>query len=703
MTGKLKRASSLWLGAVSMLALTVSSATLSSAQAQTAASKAASEPVKAKPYDPSWGFNMSGMDKAVRPGDNFFQYANGTYLKHIVIPADRSSFGPFVILADTARERVQSILAEAGKHPAADPKTTEEKLGAFYAAVLDTAQVDKLGATPLKADLDAVRAVKDPQSLAVLFGKSASGFQYAPFGLMINADDNDPGQYALLLRQGRLGLPDRDYYLKSDFASKKKAYQAYIAKTLSLIDWPEAQGSAAKIVALETELAKVEWSRIEQRDPVKVYNPMTVAELTKKAPGIDWAAFLTSAGIPAEGLDARRLVVGETTALAGMAKILTTTDYGTIRSWLAFHLASNASPYLSQPFVQASFDFNDHELEGSPQLPVRWKQAVSHTEDAMGWAIGKVYVARYFPPAAKARITELTRDVKAAFANRLAHNAWMAPATREAAGRKLQNFEIQVGYPNKWRDYAGLVVKPGDLYGNAARAVAFDWAYNLGHLDKKVDRDEWFMTPQTVNAYNDPNQVEIVFPAAILQPPFFDPTGDAAVNYGAIGGVIGHEMTHSFDDEGRQYDEHGRLHQWWTPDDVKRFQALADKYGKQYDAFEVLPGVHLNGKLTMGENIADLGGLTLALDAYHASLHGKPAPVVHGLTGDQRVFLGWAQVWRQKLRDDSIRNRAVTDPHSAPEARVNIPMHNIDAWYEAFGVKSGEKLYLSPQDRVKIW
>ncbi|GBQ84531.1 M13 family metallopeptidase [Asaia krungthepensis] len=695
----MKRTPPFLLGAVSLLALSGHIAPARAADAPAAGNTTQT----VKPYDPSWGFNMAGMDKSVRPGDNFFQYANGTYLKNIVIPADRSSFGPFVILAETARERVQSILTDAGKHPAADPKTTEEKLGAFYATFLDTATVDKLGVTPLKADLDAVRAVKDQASLSRLFGQSAYGFQYAPFGLMISADDNDPEQYALIMHQGKLGLPDRDYYLKPDFAAKKKAYQAYIAKTLGMIAWPDADQAAARIVALETELAKAQWSRTEMRDPVKVYNPMSVDELAKKAPGIDWPAFLTASGIPADKLGARRIIVGEPSSIAGMAKILASADYNVLRAWLAFHVASNASAYLGKDFVQSAFDFYDHELEGSPQLPVRWKQAVSHTEDAMGWAIGKIYVDRYFPPAAKARITELTQDVKAAFANRLAHNAWMAPATRAAAGRKLQNFEIQVGYPNKWRDYDGLTVKPGDLYGNAARAVAFDWQYNLGHLDKKVDRNEWFMTPQTVNAYNDPNQVEIVFPAAILQPPFFDPKGDAAVNYGAIGGVIGHEMTHSFDDEGRQYDEHGRLHQWWTPDDVKRFQALADRFGKQYDAFEVLPGVHLNGKLTMGENIADLGGLTLALDAYHASLHGKPAPVVHGLTGDQRVFLGWAQVWRQKLRDDSIRNRAVTDPHSAPEARVNMPMHNIDAWYDAFGVKSGEKLYLSPQDRVKIW
>ncbi|WP_370264839.1 M13 family metallopeptidase [Asaia sp. W19] len=706
MTGKLQTKSSIWLGAVSLLALTGHAALAqdtAKSPAKTTSSAPQAAPTPVKPYDPTWGFDMAGMDKAIKPGNNFFLYANGTYLKNIVIPPDRSSFGPFIILAETARERVQKILSEAGKNPVAEPKTTEEKLGAFYASFLDEAKAEQLGATPLKADLEAIRAVKDAPSLARLFGQATRGFQYAPFGIMINADDKDPTQYALSLHQGSLGLPDRDYYLKPEFAAKRKAYQAYIAKMLTLISWPQPEQEAAHILALETDLAKAEWSRTELRNPVKIYNPMTVADLAKKAPGVNWHDFLEAAGIPASGLESRRLIVGEPTALAGMAKILSGAEYATLQAWLAFHLSDNAAGYLSHNFVQASFDFNDRELEGSPQLPVRWKLAVSHSEAAMGWAIGKIYVDQYFPPEAKARITELTQDVKAAFANRLAHNSWMAPATREAAGRKLQNFEIQVGYPNKWRDYAGLTIKPGDIYGNGARSIAFEWQYNLGHLDKKVDRNEWFMTPQTVNAYNDPNQVEIVFPAAILQPPFFDPKGDAAVNYGAIGGVIGHEMTHSFDDEGRQYDEHGRLHQWWTPDDVKRFSALADRFGKQYDAFQVLPGVHLNGKLTMGENIADLGGLTLALDAYHASLHGQPAPVVHGLSGDQRVFLGWAQVWRQKLREDSIRNRAVTDPHSAPEARVNIPMHNIDAWYDAFGVKQGDALYLAPKDRVKIW
>ncbi|AQS87162.1 M13 family metallopeptidase [Neoasaia chiangmaiensis] len=684
------------LGAASALGL-IGLASANAAPAPAASADAA------KPYPAGWGFDAAGMDTKVKPGDDFFRYSNGTYVDNIVIPPDKSVFGPFSILADVARERVQGILREAGRNPVADPKTTEQKLGVYYATFLDEDAAEKRGVAPLQADLDAVKGVKDPISLAKLLGQAQGSFQFNPFGLGIDADPKDPTQNALMMDQGGLGLPDRDYYLKPDFAKKRAAYQAYIAKMLGMIGWPDATAQAAKIVALETDMSKVQWARADRRDPVKTYNAMRIADLAKSAPGVDWAVMFVNAGIPASNIGGRRLIVSEPSAITGMAKIIGATDYDTLRAWLAFHLADNAAPSLTKAFVQASFEFNDHELEGQPQLAERWKRAVGATSHAMGFAIGKIYVAKYFPPSAQARITELTHEVKAAFAERLKHVDWMAPKTREAALRKLNNFEILVGYPKKWRDYGSLVVKPGDLYGNAERAAAFRWQFELHHLDRKVDRDEWLMTPQTVNAYNNPTQVEVVFPAAILQPPFFDPTGDDAVNYGAIGGVIGHEMTHSFDDEGRQFDENGRLHQWWTKEDVSRFQALADRYGKQYDAFEVLPGVHLNGKLTMGENIADLGGLTLGLDAYHASLHGKPAPVVHGLTGDQRVFLGWSQDWREKVRDDAARNYAVVDPHSSPAARVNLPMHNIDAWYKAFDVQPGQKLYLSPEQRVKIW
>ena len=667
-----------------------------------ASAHAASE--KVQPYKNGWGFDVAGMDKSVKAGDNFFRYANGTYLDHIQIPPDKSTFGPFSILADVARERVQGILTAAGKTaPAGDPTTTEAKLGVYYATFLDEARAEQLGATPLKGDLDQVKAVHDAASLAELFGRAQSSFQFNPFSVGIGPDAKDPTQNALEIGQGSLGLPDRDYYLKPEFAKKKTAYQAYIAKMLGLVGWENPADAAAKVVALETEIAKIQWARVDRRDPVKTYNPTTIGDLSKSAPGIEWVTLFKAAGLPTSDISGTRIIVDEPSAVAGTAKVIKAADQDVIRAWLAFHLADNAAPALSKAFVQADFEFNAHELNGQQQLSERWKRAVGATGRAMGFAIGKVYVDKYFPPSAKASITELTQQVKAAFAERLHHVTWMAPETRDAAEQKLNNFLIIVGYPAKWRTYDSLVVKNGDIYGNMERSSAFEWQYELSHFGKPVDREEWLMTPQTVNAYNNPTQVEVVFPAAILQPPFFDPKGDAAVNYGAIGGVIGHEMTHSFDDQGRQFDEHGRLHQWWKDEDVKRFQALADKFGKQYDAFEVVPGTHLNGKLTMGENIADLGGLTLALDAYHASLHGKPAPVVHGLTGDQRVFLGWAQVWREKVRDDAARNYATVDPHSAPQARVNIPMHNIDAWYKAFDVKPGEKLYLTPEERVKIW
>ncbi|GAN53754.1 M13 family metallopeptidase [Tanticharoenia sakaeratensis] len=650
-----------------------------------------------------FGLNTAAMDTAVKPGDDFFEYGNGTYLKDLVIPPDLTSFGPFVILMENARAQVRTLLADLGAHPSADPKTTDEKLGVYYATFLDQKTVDGLGTKPLEADLNAVRGVHDAASLSHLFGQAQASFQFTPFGIGIQPDDRDPTKFSISLGQGGLGMPDRDYYLKPGFAEKKTAYQAYIAKMLGLLSWPDADAQAARIVAFETQIAQAHWARDAMRDPVKAYNPMTVAQLQKAAPGIDWTGLLTTAGIPASGLEKRVLVVGQPSAISAEAKLLQTTDMATVRAWLAFHLADNAATYLSQPFTDASFEFNGHVLSGQPMQQERWKRAVRVSNEALGWAIGQAYSERYFPASSKAEITKLVAEVKAAFKVRLQHNAWMEPATRAMALRKIDNFEIEVGYPKTWRDYSGLKIVPGDAYGNAERAMGYEWAFWLHQLGHRVDRSMWFdMTPQTVNAENLPNFVEVVFPAAILQPPFFDPKADPAVNYGAIGGVIGHEMTHSFDDQGRQYDEHGRLHDWWTKADEKKFTALADRFGAQYGAFTV-QGVHLNPKLTMGENIADLGGLTLGLDAYHASLHGKPAPVIDGLTGDQRVFLAWAQVWRQKLRPDAERARVTVDPHSPPKARVNLPMHNIDAWYDAFGVQPGQALYLPPSERVKIW
>ena len=515
----------------------------------------------------------------------------------------------------------------------------------------------------------------------------------------IEPDAKDPTKYSISIGQAGLGMPDRDYYLTAQFAAKKAKYADYVTKMLTLAGWQDPAGSAKKVIDFEQKIAEVSWARADERDPDKVYNPMTFAELTAQAPGFDWSAFFKAADLGTPD----NLVIGPKSAVIKIAALAGATPIDTLQAWSAFHLASNAAPDLSKDFVTAAFEFNNHELQGQPEQRPRWKRAVSAVEMALGDAVGHVYVDKFYPVDARVKMEALTHDLRDAFHVRLEHNDWMSPETRQKALEKLEKFDFQIGYPKKWRDYSSLEIRSDDLYGDVERGTAFEWAFWVGHLGKPVDKDQWDMTPQTVNAYNQPTFNEVVFPAAILQPPFFNKDADAAINYGAIGGVIGHEMTHGFDDEGRKFDAMGRLHDWWTPEDAKRFDERAKRYGAQFAAMDILPGAHINPDLTMGENIADLGGLTLALDAYHASLHGKPAPVLDGLTGDQRVFLGWAQVWRAKVRPDAARQRLVTDPHSPPVARVNGPMHNVEGWYSAFDVKPGEKLYLAPQDRVKIW
>ena len=646
-----------------------------------------------------WGFDLSGRNPAITPGDDFFGYADGAAVGRIAIPADHSAWGSFNILAELSRSRVGDILQGLAAHPVADPQTVEEKLGAFYAGFLDEKRVEALGTAPLQPDLAAIRAVTDRTRLATLLGQAQDGYGYSLFGLSVAPDASDPTRSAIQLDQGGTGLPDRDYYLRPEFAAKKDAYRAYVARMLELAGWPDPVGSAAAILRFETALAQVQWTRADIRDPVRTYNPLTVAALVTQVPQFDWRAFFGAAALPRDGT----VVVTENSAVLAEARLAAATDLATLRAWLAFHLVDNAAGELPARFVAASFDFHGRTLSGQPQLEPRAKRAVTATTAAMGMAVGRAYVARWFPPERKRQMQVLTAELKAVFRARLARNPWMDPATRQAAIAKLDNQLILIGYPDTWRDYAGLVVRPGDLYGNTERATAFDWAWQRGHLGRPVDRSEWDMTPQTVNAYNAPHFDEVVFPAAILQPPFFNPDADAAINYGAIGGVIGHEMTHSFDDQGRRFDRLGRLHDWWTADDARRFQARADRLGAQFDALTPFPGLHVNGRLTMGDNIADLGGLTLALDAYHAHLHGAPAPVIDGLTGDQRVFLGWAQIWRQKVRDDRARMLLVTDPHSPVRARVDMPMHNLDGWYRAWAVKPGDALYLPPDARVQIW
>lgn len=645
----------------------------------------------------AWGFDLAGRDTSTTPGTDFFQYANGTYMKNLVIPADRTRYGAFDALAVLSEQRTRAVMETA----AANPKAVGEqaKVGAFYKAFMDEARVEALGAGPLGHDLGAIKAATTREAIARLMGASNTNFANSVFGVGIGTDAKDPKHYAVYISQAGLGLPDRDYYLEASFAEQKAKYEAYVAQMLTLVDWPHPEAAAKAVVAMETQVAQASWSKAEQRDPVKTYNAMTPAELAKAAPGFPWASFMSGAQLGG----AKRVVVGEKSAFPKIAKIFADTPITTLQAYEAFNLADNAAPYLPKTFVDANFEFRAKVMGGQLEQKPRWKRAAATLNGDIGEAVGKLYVAAYFPPEAKAKMQALVGDLRAALRARIERVAWMSPETRGRALDKLSKFGVKIAYPDKWRDYSALSIDAGDLYGDVRRSAQFDWDRQVKRLYGPVDRSEWGMTPQTVNAYYSPTENEIVFPAAILQPPFFDPTADMAVNYGAIGGVIGHEMTHGFDDEGRQYAGDGRLTDWWEPQDAAKFQVQADRLGAQYSAFEPLKGAHVNGQLTMGENIADLGGILLGLDAYHMSLKGQPSPALDGLTGDQRVFLGWAQVWRGGSRDATLKRQLVSDPHSPPHERVIGPMRNVDAWYDAWGVKPGDAEYIPPEQRVRIW
>ncbi len=645
----------------------------------------------------AWGFDLAGRDTSVKPGDDFNTYANGAYIRALKIPADRSRFGSFDALSELSQSRVHGLLIAAADDQAA---TGDQALvGTAFKAFMDENRIETLGATPLARDLAAIRAADTRDKLAALMGRAPDGYFGSFFSLSEAPDAKTPTRYAIYVGQEGLGLPDRDYYLKPSFAPQKAKYQAYVAQILTAAGWPDAVNQAAVVVALETRIAEASWTKVEQRDPVATYNPTSTADLATLAPGFPWAPFLASADLAG----VKTVVVGEKTAFPKIAAIFADTPISTLQAWQAFTVADSAAPYLSHAFADAHFEFRDKTLGGQAEQKPRWKRAATTIDQGIGEAVGRVYVARYFTPEAKAKMEALVGDLKVALAARIQRLDWMSPTTKAKALEKLSLLTVKVGYPAKWRDYSALRLSPDDLYGDVEQTQTFEWKRELHRLNDPVDRTEWGMTPQTVNAYYDPSQNEVVFPAAILQPPFFDPTADMAVNFGGIGAVIGHEMTHGFDDQGRQYDGHGMLTDWWTPEDAAKFVAQTKRLGGQYDLFEPVSGAHVNGDLTMGENIADLGGLLLALDAYRVSLKGAPAPVLNGLTGDQRVFLGWAQVWRSTAKEDAKRRSLVTDPHSPPEDRINGVVHNIDAWYAAYDVKPGDKLYVAPDQRVRIW
>ena len=659
----------------------------------------------------AWGFDLTARDLKTRPGDDFFRFANGAWLDHTPIPGDKPGISLRVLESDLAEARLRTIMEDSAAKAGHEPSTVEGKVGAFYKAFMDEGRVEALGARPIAPELDAIRAATTYDRIGALMGRHVKDFEGSAFAIGLDVDTKDIAHYAIYLSQAGLGLPDRDYYLQPAFAEKKTAYRAYIETLLTLEGWPDAAGKAAAIVALETRIAEASWTKSEQRNPDTTYNPYTVAALEKAAPGFPWKAFLAEAGLG----EPAKVVVIEKTALPKIAAIYAATPVDVLQAWLAFNVADNAAPYLSKPFASAAFEMRQKTLSGQAEEQARWKRGVHAVSGGdygagdrsdrfgnLGWAVGELYTARYFPPAAKAKVQALVADLKTAYAARIKKLDWMSPATKTEALKKLAAYNVKVGYPDKPRDYSKVAIRDDDLLGDVRRAAEGDWAFYAGRQNGPVDRGDWGMTPQTNDAYNG-SLIDIVFPAVILQPPIFDPTADPAINYGAVGGVIGHELTHGFDDQGRKYDSKGTLRDWWAQADARTFEARAKVFGAQYSAYEPLPGAHVNGALTMGENIADLGGLTLGLDAYHASLHGQPAPVIDGLTGDQRVFLGWAQAWRGKVRDDAVRRQVVSDPHSPRQYRVNGPVRNIDAWYRAFGVKPGDALYIAPENRVRIW
>ncbi len=645
----------------------------------------------------AWGFDLTGQDRSTRPGDDFFRYANGAWDDRTPIPSDHVRYGVDYVLSDTAEARVRSIL-EGGFDIPGPAGVEAGKIRAFYSSYLDEKRANALGAKPISADLALIRAAKGRGEIAALMGRR-DGSQASMFRLSINADLKDPGHYAVYTGQGGLSLPDRDYYLAPAFAEKKKAYQAYVAKMLGLVGWKNPDAAARAVVEMETRIAEASWTRAEGRDPNKNYHPMQLAELEKAAPGFAWRRWLTAAGLGSVD----RVIVGQDTAVPKIAQVFTATPLSTLKAWCAFNLADRSAPFLSKPFVDANFEFRSRTLRGQSELQPRWKRSVAAVNGGMGEAVGQVYVAKYFPPEAKAKIDALVEELRVSLGERIDHLAWMSPETKTKARAKLAQFHVKIAYPNRWRDYSALKISAVDLTGNVRRANLFEWRRQVKRMNGPVDKQEWGMTPQTVNAYYNSTQNEIVFPAAILQPPYFDPDADPAVNYGGIGGVIGHEMTHGFDDQGRKFDGLGVLSDWWSVQDARLFEASAKVLGSQFDSYEPFPGAHVKGELTMGENIADLGGILVALDAYHRSLHGKPAPVIDGLSGDQRFFLAYAQSWRDKGREDTVRQQLVSDPHSPEKYRVNGIVRNVDAWYAAFDVKPGDKLYLAPDQRVRIW
>jgi putative endopeptidase len=647
------------------------------------------------------GIAVEYIDPAVRVQDDLFTHMNGKWLATTEIPADKASWGSFAKLRDDIQPQLRAIIEGAASNKAGGPEA--QRIGDFYASFMDEAKLEQLGLTPLNAELAKIAAVTDKKQLPALISHFNQTGVTAPYNYAIHQDNKDSTKYVADLYQDGLGLPDRDYYLKADDAKMADAlakYELHIAKMLTLAGDANAATTAKAIVAFEKELAKLQWTKVELRDPVKAYNKVDIAKLGEVAPGYDWNAYLADAGVAGK---VSYVIISQPSYLKGMTALLDSTPLDTIKAYFNWQLVRANAPYLSKAFVDENFAFYGTVLSGVTEQRPRWKRGVSVTEGALGEAVGKLYVEAHFPADRKARMEALVKNLLASYKTSIDKLDWMSPVTKKQAQAKLAKFTTKIGYPNKWRDYSKLTVSKDDLVGNVIRSRQFDYNKELNKLGKPIDRDEWGMTPQTINAYYNPEMNEIVFPAAILQAPFFNADADDAVNYGAIGGVIGHEISHGFDDQGAQYDGDGNLRDWWTKDDHKNFAAKTKMLVEQYNQFSPLPGYHVNGELTLGENIADNSGVAIAYKAYKLSLKGKKAPVIDGLTGDQRFYMGFAQVWRMKMREAQQIVQIKTDPHSPGQYRANGTMRNQPGFYEAFGIKPGDKMYLAPKDRVIMW
>jgi predicted metalloendopeptidase len=664
----------------------------------------AGAPENKSPELGAWGVDLTARNTDVKPGDDFYRYAGGHWLNTFEIPSDLPSYGSFTVLTLRGEDQIKSIIEEQPKAKGAI-ETTGEKIAELYSGFMDQESLNAKGLAPLDPYFKKITAAKSYEDIASLMGELArvnGGGGNSPFNFFIDQDEKVPSQYLPHFIQSGLGLPNRDYYLKDDnprFVAARQAYRDYLEKVFTMAGKSNPGVRADSVLALEKRIAGAHWPVEETRDLDKTYNKMSQADLKKLAPEFPWDTYLAAVAMKSQ----KEFIVTVPSAYTGMAKVFRSEPVAVWQDYLTSRLLRNNSAYLTKDLDDATFAFTSTAMTGAKAQRERWKRGVQFVNGSMGNSVGKLYVERYFSPEAKKRADELVQNLLVAMGDRIDNNTWMSDATKKAARAKLAKFTVKIGYPEKWRDYSGLKIAKNDLMGNVLRARAFEFDYQVGKLKRPVDRKEWLMSPQTVNAYYNPPMNEIVFPAAILQPPFFDPHADDAVNYGAIGAVIGHEIGHGFDDQGRKSDGDGVLRDWWTAEDAARFKERADALVARYNSFVPLPGLHVNGQNTLGENIGDLGGLEISHRAYLLSLKGKEAPVLDGLTGDQRFFLGFAQIWRSKMRDAMLTSMVSSNEHSPAEFRVTGPVPNVDAWYNAFDVQPGDSLYLAPEKRIHIW